>query len=322
VQAGQNPLTLKLEGDVRGVAFSPDGKRVATASQGQDGEVKVRDAQTGKELLTLKGLSSGAFAVAFSPDGKRLATASAFFERGKGQAREVKVWDAKTGEELLTIQGSGISFGGESVAFSPDGKRLVTATVPFEQGKERVSELKVWDAQTGKELLTVKGHAFGVNGGIPSPYRVFFSPDGKRLAAASGTELKLWNAQTGEEVLSLTVGGTVVGFSPDGKRLATTGDEVKVWDAQTGKEQFTLKGHTDQVLDATFSPDGKRLTSTSLDKTVKVWDAQTGQELLSLKGGGFSVAFSRDGNRLVSNGPDGTVTIWDATPLPEKRDQK
>ena len=228
------------------------------------------------------------------------------------------MWDAQTGEELLTIDGVG-GLGGASVAFSPDGKRLVTAAVPFEQGKERVREFKVWDAQTGKELLTLKGDTFGGNVGIPSIYKVCFSPDGKRLAAASGKEVKLWDAQTGEEVLSLKVGGQIVAFSPDGKRLATTGNEVKVWDAQTGKELLTLKGHTDPVNSVTFSPDGKRLASTGQDKTVRVWDADTGEEILNLKGGGFSVAFCGDGNRLVSNGPDGTVTIWDATPLPEKR---
>jgi WD40 repeat protein/serine/threonine protein kinase len=309
-QPSQNPLTLKGLGNVRGVALSPDGERLAVAA---DGTVKVRDTQTGKELITLKGHS-----MAYSPDGKGLATAYIFREQGKGFVNEVKVWDAKTGEELLTIpRGVGIAIG-PSLAFSPDGRSLATASVPFEQDKEPVAELKVWEVLTGKVRLTVKGHTFGANRGIPT-YRVYFSPDGKRLAAASGWEVKFWDAQTGEEVLSLKAGGTVVGFSRDGKRLATASTEVKVWDAQTGKELLALKGHADNVLDVAFSPDGKRLVSTSLDKTVKVWDAQTGQELLNLKGGGFSVAISQDGHRLVSGGPGGEVTVWDATPLPEKR---
>jgi WD40 repeat protein/serine/threonine protein kinase len=324
VLAGQNPLILKGEGVRRDVALSPDGKQLATASTERfGGGVKVMDSQTGKELVTLKGRSSGAKSVAYSPDGKRLATGKIIraFDQG-GERREFKVWDAQTGEALLTIQGGGrLMHGLPNVAFSPDGKRLANADVSFapdKEGRVGVGELKVWDAETGKELLTVKGHAFKVGSRSPSFYRVCFSPDGKHLAAASGSEVTLWDAQTGKEVLTLNIDATAVSFSPDGKRLATAGGEVKVWDAQTGRELLTLKGHTDQVVGVTFSPDGKRLASTSLDKMVKMWDAQTGQELVSLKGGGYSIAFSQDGSRLVGSGPDGTVQIWDATPLLEK----
>jgi WD40 repeat protein/tetratricopeptide (TPR) repeat protein len=113
-------------------------------------------------------------------------------------------------------------------------------------------------------------------------------------------------------------GVTSVAFSPDGARLASSGDRtVKVWDAQSGQEVLALKGHTSHVNSVAFSPDGKRLASGSEDKTVKVWDAQSGQEVLTLKGhtdGVRSVAFSPDGKRLASasNFPDRTVKVWDA----------
>jgi hypothetical protein len=114
-----------------------------------------------------------------------------------------------------------------------------------------------------------------------------------------------------------------VTVSPDGKRLATASgkETIKVWDAQTGQELLTLKGHADRVQSVAFSPDGKRLASAAMDRTVKVWDAQTGQELLSLHTHWrpSGVVFSPDGHRLASGSYDGTVTIWDATPLPEKR---
>jgi WD40 repeat protein/serine/threonine protein kinase len=321
-QPAQNPLTFKEKGNVDDAVVSPDGKLLAISSirpddHGPYGEdvVKLLEAQTGKELIALKGLPTGVTSVAFSADGNRLATTTRTTNLNGRQGRIVKVWDAKSGDELLTIQG-GIENCG-SVAFSPDGKRLATAYVRWtKNGSE--SELKVLDAETGKELLPVKGQT-GIVGFLRPPYRVYFSPDGKRLAAASGREVKVWDAKTREEVLCLKVGGRRLAFSPDSKRLATTGEsDVKVWDAQANKELLTLKGHTDPVVDVTFSPNSKRLASTSQDKTVKLWDAETGQELLSLKGGGFSVAFSQDGNRLVSIGPDGTATIWDATPLPEK----
>jgi WD40 repeat protein len=334
----QNPLTFKVGGGILDdVVVSPDGNCLVVSSmrpgpgKGLGGKAKdvvrvqVLDTQTGKQSFTLR-LPSGVTSLAFSPEGNRLATSTLTpFSTGHIPA----LWDAKTGEQLKVLNSSGkFQLGSQtgpartasSLAFSPDGKRLATAYLlwPGGRGGKSESELKVLDAQTGKELLTVKGPT-GIEGEYRLPLRVYFSPDGKHLAAASGREVKVWDSQTGGEVLSLKVGGRRLAFSPDGKRLATTGEEAKVWDAESGKELLTLKGHTDPVVDVTFSPNGKRLATTSQDRMVKLWDAETGQELLSLKGGGFSAAFTRDGNRLVSTGPDGTVTIWDATPLPEKQ---
>jgi WD40 repeat protein len=142
----------------------------------------------------------------------------------------------------------------------------------------------VWDAQTGQELLTLKGAS--------GP--VMFSPDGKHLASAiGGIGTPPWQ------------GGPV--------------GEVKVWDAQTGQELLTLKGASGRLV---FSPDGKRLVSALRGPwTLKVWDAQTGQQLLSLKGHTNDmgiIAFSPDGHRLAGTASDGTVKIYDATPLPGK----
>jgi WD40 repeat protein/serine/threonine protein kinase len=326
-QTGQNPTTLKKGGPVSSVAISPDGKRVAAAGVapgesgkgplGGGGEVKVWDIQTGKELHSLKG---GAATVAFSPDGKLLASAGLVYEPGQEPVGEVKVWDAQTGKELHSLKG-----GGASVAFSPDGKLLASAGGVYKKLQLQASEVKVWDAHTGKELLTL--NAGGVFPGVSSDgggLSVAFSPDGKRLASASGKEIKFWDAQTGKELLTLKNGAMTVAYSPDGKRLASSGHpEVKVWDAGTGEELLTLKGHTDDhVGRVVYSPDGKRLVTASRDKTVKVWDAQTGLELLTLEGhGGLfnGLAFSPDGHRLATGVGDGTVKIWDATPLPEKR---
>jgi WD40 repeat protein/serine/threonine protein kinase len=314
-------LTLKHAGKVRCVAYSPDGTRLASASSPfgpQAGEVKVWDAQTGRELHTLKGYHGRVHSMAYSPDGKRLATASL--------DGTIKVWDARTGKEILTLHRGGKAgpkgvFGRViSIAFSPDGKRLAggvdTPGQPMPGGL-----IKVWDAQTGEELLKLQGPAGRT---IVS---VAFSPDGKRLAGTSSDNtVRVWDAKTGEKLLTFQ-GPSSVTFSPDGKSLACPfGDKmVKVWDAETGKDLLTLRGHTDGVRSVAFSPDGKHLASASRDRTVKVWDVQAGHELFSLKGhSGYvnGVTFSPDGKRLASASEDGTVKVWDAQAGPQPRTLK
>jgi WD40 repeat protein len=316
---------------VGGVAFSPDGKRLATVSA--DHTAKVWDAESGKELLTLHGHLNWVTGVAFSPDGKRLATASV--------DQTAKLWDAESGKELLTLLGhSGSVYG---VAFSPDGKRLATA------GEDKTA--KVWDAEGSKELLTLRGRSVGVtfspdgkrlatasedktatvwdadsgkalltlHGHSDSVIGVAFSPDGKRLATASADHTaKVWNAESSKELLSSSdLWVTGVAFSPDGKRLATASVDqtAKVWDADSGKELLTLHGHSDSVYSVVFSSDGERLATASVDHTAKVWDAKSGRELLTLRGHSEpldGVAFSPDGKRLATAGGDKTAKVWDA----------
>jgi len=286
------------------VSFSPDGRRIVSASS--DNMVKIWDAGTGEELLTLRGHKYDFGSVSFSPDGRRIASAS--------WRDTVKIWDAATGEELLTLQRGSASrirvratLCDSTLCFSADGCRIAAASF-----SDKVA--KIWDAATGKELLTLKGH-FRYGAGSVS-----FSADGRRIASANYRTVKIWNATTGEEMLELK--GHVdfvntVSFAPYGDQIASASSDntVKTWDAGTGEELLALRGHTDAVLTVSFSSDGHRIVSAGSDRMVKVWDAAMGEEMLTLKGhtdAVGSVSFSPDGRRIASASRDNTVKIWDA----------
>jgi WD40 repeat protein/serine/threonine protein kinase len=280
--------------EVAAVCWSPDGKRLATASW--DRTAKVWEAASGQELLTLSGHSNAVHSVSWSPNGKRLATAS--FD---GTAR---VWDAADGRQLLTLEGH--TGGVYSVSWSPDSERLATG------GKDGIP--KVWDAADGRQLLTLKGHT----GPVES---VCWSPDGKQLVTGSADKTaKVWDAADGRELLTFkghTAWVESVSWSPNGKQLATGASDgtLKVWEASGGQELFPLNEHTGRVLCVSWSSDSRRLAIGNADGTANIWDAADKRVLATFKGHtawANSVSWSPDGKRLATGSYDGTAKIWDA----------
>ena len=220
-------------------------------------------------------------------------------------------WQRQIHRELRTLRGH--TYGVYSVAFSPDGQRLVTGSHDH--------TAKVWDVASGKVLLTLNGHAGNI-------YSAAFSPDGQRIATGSGDRTaKVWDASSGEEILTLKGHDgsfSSVAFSPNGRSIVTGSADLytasedhtaKVWDAANGSELLTIKGHDNGIWCVAFSRDGQRIATASWDGTAKVWDAANGKELHTLKGHSAevnSVAISSDGLRIVTVSNDQTAKVWDA----------
>jgi WD40 repeat protein len=285
-----------------GLAFSPDGTRVATASDDQT--AKVWDAATGRQLLVIDH-GAPLSGLAFSPDGERLATA------GEDAAR---VWDSASGQQLLVLTGhedairtGSIHPGGViGVLFTPDGKRLVTA------GADGTARL--WDAESGQPLRVISGHT--------NEIYIALSPDGTRLLTAGYDGfVKLWDISPEPEtneplvIINHEQPARAAAFGPDGTRVAAASQDgaARVWDAVSGRRLLTLAGHTGLVDDLAFAPDGARLVTVGEDKTVRVWDLAPGRELLTLVDGNpTGPEYSPDGQRLATAQSDGTIAIRDS----------
>jgi eukaryotic-like serine/threonine-protein kinase len=276
-------------GPVRCIAFSRDGRRIV--SGGDDKTVRVWDAQDGTELTVLRGHSEAVTGVAFRPPGDQLVSVAhnpiATFDRGG----EIKQWDPGTGREIRTFYHKS-AWENASVAFSPDGRRIITSL----NWGDRV---RVWDATNGHQIAESReenGHGIGVD----------FSPTDGRVAFSSEYSISLWDPAGRRPVQYLRGHSaliTDVAFSPDGRFLASASKDgtVRLWYLDTGREVVSFRGHTSDVLSVGFSPDGQRLVSSSADNTVKVWDVGASSEILPLNafGWGFRAVYRPDGTQLA-----------------------
>lgn len=191
-----------------------------------------------------------------------------------------------------------------SANFSSDGKTLVTASED--------DTAKVWDAATGKPLVTLTGHLRGVRAAN-------FNPDGKIVVTAGLDGARLWDAESGQERAVLVAndshGVQYAEFSPDGKIVVTVGEYVQLWSADTGAEIRVLGGRGDSGKHAAFSRDGILVAVAANDNTARLWNVATGQATATLKGHTRSlnwVCFHPDGNRVLTASDDGTARVWDA----------
>ncbi|HEY7426954.1 MAG TPA: protein kinase [Gemmataceae bacterium] len=316
VEAGLGTTTFRgHRGMVESVRFSPDGQRLVSCSSAQ-GEVKVWDLTRHPEFATLARAATDAEGVVFHEDGQYLISVTA--------AGQLQVWDAASGmlrrEHLLDTNPKPIEPAGVLAAFSPNGRRLAA------RPREGSSLVRIWDVDSGKAMLTCRGHTLPV-------HCLRFSADGRWLATCacdpeqSGrpNEIKVWDAADGTLLASMQGQGRLfnAAFSPDGRWLAAGGSEgVTVRDWSAGRTLVHLSGQKSEVTALAFSPDGHRLASSGVeDNKVQLWDCRRWGEaargapkpLRTFPAPGLlcDLAFSPDGKRLAGASRD-LIKMWDA----------
>lgn len=278
--------------NVVSIAFSPDGKKLASASW--DETVVTWDITKGKSERMLRDHTDWVCSVSFSPDGKFVATAS--------YDGTIKIWYLGTGDCIRTLSGhsSYVKF----VVYSPDGQTLASSSYD--------RTVNIWDAAMGKCLRSLKGHSLEV-------WSIDYSPDGKQIASGSvDRTIKIWDAATGNCLKTLEGHSDwvySVVFSPDGKHLASSSRDkvIKIWDLENSICTKNLKGHYEDVCSVAYSHDGQYLASGSYDKTIKIWDVDMGFCIKTLTGHGQGIThltFSPNTQFLASCSIDQTIKIW------------
>lgn len=290
---------------VYAIAWSPDGTRIASASQ--DGTVHVWDAATGLRSFRYHGHRGSVNAVAWSPNGSYIASASS--------DTTVQVWDAlQTGEgsaSLYTYRGHSGNM--RTLAWSADNTRIASG------GDDKT--VQVWDAKDGTHHFSYVGH-------VNQIWSVAWSPDNTRIASASvDRTAQVWSAiqsqpnVTAQRALAIYKKHTnevkSVAWSPDSTRVVSASNDrtVQVWDPTSGQHFLTYTGHADVLNAVAWTPNDRRIVSGSGDYSVRIWDAFSEKQLFVFSGHQLavhSVAWSPNKQHIASASDDWSVQVWQA----------
>ena len=295
----------KLPGPVYGIAFSHDGKHIASQDHVSNRAIRVREVSTGREKVLITGLTSVPHRLAYSFDGQRLVSGHT--------DGSIHFWDPNTGAASGILKGHFKTV--NSIAFHPSGKTLASASDDF--------TIKIWDSTSSNDALTLRDR-----GKDDMSKFVTFSPDGSRLASANGDgTIKIWDPGSGLLLATFAEHrGDVycVAFNPKGTMIATAGQDTSIvlLDVREGKKLMTINGHDQPVKSVAFDSTGTRLASVCGNGKVKIWDVTSGKEVLYLEGipeidrnfktGSYqNVLFSPDSKLLASGGLGGQrIRIW------------
>ncbi len=317
--ANKHLRTIEQGVPINGVAWSPDGKIVAYAT---NQNAVLLNAADGANLSTLRMNGTNVFSVAWSPDSTSLLT---------GGMRSTALWDVASSKVTAYLDGTG-----RFVSWSPDGEKIATGygtgmqtfngkTHFRDKGYEIGAIGFGWEKKTGNlvvltstevQQVDLKDEAQPKKFAVAAGTTLVSSPGRPIISGLNDKSLKLWDAVTGKPTAELsghTESIVAAAWSSDGKLLATGSKDmtVKVWDGKTGKLLRSLAGHTKPVKAVAWSPDGKLLATASDDMIVRVFPADSDKPVV-LKGHTgpvLAVAWSRAG-KLASGGDDGKVYLW------------
>lgn len=285
-------------------AFSPDERRLVSASD--DKTLKLWDLERAQEIATLAGHTNYVRACAYSPDGSRIVSASS--------DKTLRVWNADTAQIAAVLQGH--TSGVLACGYSPDGRRIVSASM-----EDKLNTLKVWDARTGREMITVGGSRRPGNVGFEGAFGV--SPDSRRLVSAPDYDsLKVWDIESGAELATLAGHQSLVtgcAFLSGGRWIisASADSTQRIWDAESGRLLKTIEGRARAVTPWSLSADGRRTVFAAQDNAICVLSTLDWREIARVNVGTQPryVHFSPNGNRIVCIGEDGTLRNLDAESL-------
>jgi WD40 repeat protein len=291
LESGREVRELAGAVGVGGVAFAPDGKRVAAITEKGSALFDVASGAIACALEGSVGPADAAFA--FSPDGRLLALT--------GADNVVRLFDTATGKEALPREGH--SGPVVSLAFSPDAKTLASGGTGDDNES---SALRLWDVASGRELRRIVADA------IEGPR---FSADGKVVSGTVKTQARSWEVASGKQVRESNVSDADVAWlAPDGAVLACllpgAPHTLRIRETASGKELRAIEVGEEEVRGAAFAPDGKLLATQGEDGTpTRIFEVASGKELLKFTTGG-KLAFSADGKVLALEVEDEAMQLW------------